>query len=66
MIIIAIDYGEKRIGVAKSDPLGLLAQGVTTIEWNKGINKHLDIIEKIVTDYGAASIVIGLPLNIDD
>ncbi|HPB16224.1 MAG TPA: Holliday junction resolvase RuvX [Clostridia bacterium] len=66
MIIIAIDYGEKRIGVAKSDPLGLLAQGVTTIEWNKDINKPLDIIEKIVTEYGAASIVIGLPLNMDD
>jgi RNase H-fold protein (predicted Holliday junction resolvase) len=41
----------------------LLAQGVTTIEWNKDINKPLDIIEKIVTEYGAASIVIGLPLN---
>ncbi|HOD93394.1 MAG TPA: Holliday junction resolvase RuvX [Clostridia bacterium] len=66
MVIIAIDYGEKRIGVAKSDPLGLLASGITTIEWNKDINKPLDIIEGIVKDYKAERIVVGLPLNMDD
>ena len=32
MRIMGIDYGEKRIGVAISDPLGITAQGLPTIE----------------------------------
>ena len=66
MVIIAIDYGDKRIGVAKSDPLGLLAHGVTTIEWNSDINRPLDILEGIIDEYKASGIVVGLPLNMDD
>ncbi|MFA5342166.1 MAG: Holliday junction resolvase RuvX [Clostridia bacterium] len=66
MIILGIDYGEKRIGVAKSDPLGLLAQGITTIEWFKDINKPLNILYDMAKEFKANSIVIGLPLNMDD
>ncbi len=66
MVILGIDYGEKRIGVAKSDPLGLLAQGITTIEWFKDINKPLNILYDMAKEFKANSIVIGLPLNMDD
>ena len=66
MVIIAIDYGDKRIGVAKSDPLGFLAHSVTTIEWNRDINKPLDVLEEIVDEHKAGRIVVGLPLNMDD
>ena len=31
---LGIDYGDARIGVAVSDPLGILARGVETIRWN--------------------------------
>lgn len=65
MILIGIDYGEKRIGVAKSDPLGLLAHGICTIEWDWDITKPLQKIEEIVKQYKADKIILGLPLNMD-
>ena len=40
MRIIGIDYGDSRVGVAASDPLGITAQGVGTIK-NKGVEKLL-------------------------
>jgi putative Holliday junction resolvase len=50
MRIIGIDYGDKKIGVAVSDPLGMIARGVETIRWNTDINKPL---KRIVISYGA-------------
>lgn len=66
MIIIGIDYGEKKIGVAKSDPLGLLAHGITTIEWDRDIEKPINQIQQIVIQHNVEKIVLGLPLNMDD
>lgn len=66
MIIIGIDYGEKRIGVAKSDPLGLLAHGITTIEWDRDIEKPINQIQQIVLQYNVEKVILGLPLNMDD
>lgn len=66
MTIIAIDYGNKRIGLAKSDPLGILAQGLTTIQWNRDLEKPLKEIEDIVREYKVELIILGLPLNMDD
>jgi putative Holliday junction resolvase len=43
--IMGIDYGSKRIGIAISDPLNIIAQGVGVIENN---NKKFDEIEKLV------------------
>lgn len=59
--IIGIDYGKKRIGIAVSDPLGITAQPVETIENSKiSLQKIKDIVER----YGAELIVIGLPKNL--
>lgn len=66
MIIIGIDYGEKRIGVAKSDPLGLLAHGITTIEWDRDIEKPINQIQQIVIQHNVEKVILGLPLNMDD
>ena len=41
MRILGIDYGDSRIGVAASDPLGLTAQGIRTIQ-NKGRKSVLE------------------------
>ncbi|NUN22423.1 MAG: Holliday junction resolvase RuvX, partial [Candidatus Jettenia caeni] len=49
MRILGIDYGEKRIGVALSDPLGITAQGLTTIERTQikeDLQKILNIIQE--------------------
>jgi len=46
---MGIDYGEKRIGIAISDPLGITAQGLPTIERTniqKDIQKILNIIRE--------------------
>jgi putative pre-16S rRNA nuclease len=60
--ILGLDVGSKRIGLAISDPLGITAQGLETIQRQ---NKRLDFerLEKVIRDYGVAEIVIGYPLR---
>ena len=58
---IAIDYGERRIGVAKSDPMGIIASALTTLE----VKSHTDALEKvkeIIDEYQPNGLVIGYPL----
>ncbi|MFA6355961.1 MAG: Holliday junction resolvase RuvX [Candidatus Omnitrophota bacterium] len=64
MRVLGLDFGEKRIGVAVSDPLGIIAQGVTVIE-RKTIEEDLKAINAIISEYGAESIVVGMPINMD-
>lgn len=62
--ILALDVGEKRIGVALSDELGITAQGQPTIE----VKSVIDAIEKIISllgRYNVSRIIIGLPKNMD-
>lgn len=56
--IVAIDYGSKRCGIAISDPLGMIANGLDTIEAPL-LMKHL---EALYQSHGFDTIVIGLPL----
>ena len=64
MRILGLDYGDSRIGVAVSDPMGWTAQGLKTIR-NKG-NKHvIDELAKIIDQYDVEKIVLGLPKNMD-
>ena len=62
--ILALDFGEKRIGVAVSDPLNIIAQSVGTIE-RKGIKNDLKKVGELVKEYEAGKIIVGLPLNMD-
>ena len=68
MRILGLDYGSKTVGVAVSDPLGITAQGVTTI-WRKQENKlrqTLAQIGKLVEDYQVERIVLGYPKNMNN
>jgi putative Holliday junction resolvase len=60
--ILAIDYGSRRMGLAVSDPLGITAQGLETLERK---NKRADFarLEKTVREYGVGEIVLGYPLR---
>ena len=60
--ILGLDVGSKRIGVAISDPLGITAQGLETLQRQ---NKRLDFerLTKLVRDNGVAEIVVGFPLR---
>ena len=64
MRILGIDYGDARVGVAVSDPLGLTAQGVGTIK-NTGRTFLMSELEKVLTQYKPERIVIGMPKNMD-
>jgi putative Holliday junction resolvase len=64
MRILGIDYGDARVGIAVSDMLGFMAQGVRTLK-NRGIKKLLDELDEIINEYKPENIVIGLPKNMD-
>lgn len=64
MRVICLDIGERRIGVAVSDPLDITAQGVETI-WTKGNEKDAARIQEICRQYDTCHILCGLPLNMD-
>ena len=60
--IIAIDYGGKRTGIAVTDPLQIIATGLTTIE-----SKELvPFLKKYLSTEPVELIIIGLPKNWDD
>ena len=61
---IGLDVGDKTIGVAVSDDLGIIAQGITTIE-RVGIKKDTGKVLDLIREYGCDTVVIGLPLKLD-
>ncbi len=61
MRILAVDPGSKRIGVAVSDELGLLARPLTTI-LTRGRNVDATTIAALVAEQQAGRVVVGLPL----
>ncbi|MHC1721336.1 MAG: Holliday junction resolvase RuvX [Clostridiaceae bacterium] len=64
MRILGLDVGERRIGVAISDPLGYTAQGIKTII-RKNLKLDLVEIKNICDEYSVESILIGLPKNMN-
>ena len=60
--ILAIDYGSRRMGLAVSDPLGITAQGIETLERK---NKRADFgrLERTIREYQVREIVLGNPLR---
>ena len=62
--VIAFDIGDKRVGVALSDPLGIMALPQKTY-WRKGYEKDLQALSLIAKESCVEKIVCGLPLNFD-
>jgi putative holliday junction resolvase len=60
--IVAIDYGKKRTGIAVSDPLQIIATGLTTIP----SHELIPFLQKYVATESVERFVIGMPLNLDD
>ena len=68
MRIMGLDYGTKTVGVAVSDPLGITAQAVETIE-RKAENKlrqTLARIETLAKEYEVEKFVLGLPKHMNN
>ena len=64
MRILGVDYGDKRIGLALSDALGIVAGPVGTYE-ARGMRKDIDYIAALAKEKQAEAIVLGLPVNMD-
>jgi putative Holliday junction resolvase len=62
--ILGIDYGKRRLGLALSDPLGLTAQGLETIEY-KGSEEDWERLSRLIRENGVEEIVVGLPRRMD-
>ncbi|MBL0254913.1 MAG: Holliday junction resolvase RuvX [Chitinophagaceae bacterium] len=60
--ILAIDYGKKRTGIAVTDPLQIIASGLTTI----ASNDLISFLKKYLVAEAVELMVIGMPVNLDD
>ena len=60
--VLAIDYGDKRIGLALSDPLKIIASPFKTIR-NDNKDNFIKLIEGIIIKEDVELIIIGLPLG---
>lgn len=63
--IMGLDIGEKRIGVAVSDPLMLTAQGVETYQC-RSREADIEHLRKLAADYSVSLVVAGLPVNMNN
>ncbi len=63
--LLALDIGERRVGVAVSDPTGWLARPLTIIHC-RSKRQDLAAIARLVQEQGVTAVVVGYPLNMDD
>lgn len=62
MRVMAIDYGKSRVGIALSDPLGVIAQPLTSIKVKSQKELFRQIL-KIIQESDVGLIIIGNPLS---
>ena len=62
--ILGIDFGSKRIGIAKTDEAGMMAHGVGFMECRK-TGSHVQEIVKMIRAENIDTVVIGYPINMD-
>jgi putative Holliday junction resolvase len=65
MRVMGLDYGDKTIGIAVSDPLGYTAQGIEVIKRTNWAN-DITRIKELLIEYTVERIVIGFPKNMNN
>ena len=63
MRVLGLDVGDRRIGVAMSDPLGLTAQRLTVVE-RRSLAADVQAIGALIAQHGVGLLVVGLPLTL--
>ena len=63
--VLALDVGDKRIGVAVSDPLGITAQGLETYTRTGDTEKDVEHIAELAKKYEPVRLLFGMPRNMD-
>ncbi len=61
---LGLDVGNRRIGVAASDELGLTAQPVLTLERHRNRRDDLRSLARLCKRFGVAGIVVGDPVHL--
>jgi len=64
MRLLGLDVGDKRIGIAVSDPTGFLASAERVLK-RVSFEKDLTALAAMVQEYEAEAVVVGLPLHLD-
>ena len=64
--LVCFDVGERRIGIAASDLLGITAQPVETYTRTGKIEADYQYLAKVLHDQDAAKLVVGLPKNMNN
>ena len=62
--VLALDLGEKRVGVAISDPLGWTAQGLPTLARSE-TDRESGPLDQLILEHEVERLVVGLPLRLD-
>jgi putative holliday junction resolvase len=63
--VLGIDYGERRIGLAVSDPTALIAQPLPTLPRRRGKRPPMADILRICEEQEVAAAVVGLPIDLE-
>jgi len=63
--VLSLDVGEKRIGIALSDPSGTIAQGLRLYTTTGSRTRDIAAIGELVRELGVSRVVVGLPKNLD-
>jgi len=63
--VLAVDWGEKRFGLAISDPLRMIAQPLTTLTRRAGKRAPVGPIIELLAQHQVSDVVVGLPLTPD-
>jgi len=66
--ILGLDFGDKTIGVAVSDPFGIMALGVETIRRDResALRASIRRLDELVRQYSVDAIILGFPKNMDN
>ena len=62
--VLGLDVGDRRIGVAGCDGLGLIATGIATIH-RQSFNVDVETLQQLVQQRQAQRFIVGLPFNMD-
>ncbi len=65
MRALGVDYGERRVGLALSDPTGTIASPLPTIKRRKGKRPPIKAMERIGEEHDVNAVVMGLPLDLE-
>lgn len=60
---LGLDYGERRVGVAVSDPTGTIAHPLPTLQRRRGKRPPVAAVAGLAEEHAATGVVLGLPLT---